>query len=93
MWKLRQAGFKIVNFVHDEFVFEVEGSELAEAARESSRLMIEGMRQVLPDVVVGTEAAAMLRWSKAAKPAYNDKGDLQVWVPEATRVNQETSKE
>ncbi|MCL2304835.1 MAG: DNA polymerase [Planctomycetaceae bacterium] len=51
MWKLMRAGFRIANYIHDEFLIEIpEQSDYTESVETIKRLMIEGMREVVPDV-------------------------------------------
>lgn len=79
MWKLWRAGYRIVNFIHDEFLVEVpESSDYTEVAESIKRLMIEGMQEVTPDIKIGVEYAVTRRWSKGAEVKYDDKGRLIV---------------
>ena len=56
MWKLWRNGYRIVNFIHDEFLIELPiQDDYTEPAEEIKRLMIEGMREVVPDVRIGVE--------------------------------------
>lgn len=93
MWRLWRAGYRIVNFIHDEFLIEVpESADLDAVAKEVRSLMIEAMQEVTPDMKVEVELAATRRWSKAAKPVYDGVGHLQVWHPmEETVVCEATS--
>lgn len=82
MWKLWRAGFRLVNFVHDEFVAEVPADgDLGAAADRIQALMIEGMKEVVPTLPVRVECAAMRAWSKGAEPVFDDRGRLCVWEP------------
>ena len=45
-------------------------------AEDVSRIMVEAMRNVCPDVDIRTEYAVMRRWSKHAKAAYDPQGRL-----------------
>lgn len=73
-------GARPVNFVHDEFIVEVDDNEAAsEAAEELARLMVEGASRFLPDVPPLAEPYLMRRWSKKAKPIRNDNGRLVPW--------------
>jgi DNA polymerase I-like protein with 3'-5' exonuclease and polymerase domains len=80
LWKLWRAGYRIVNFVHDEVLVEVprEG-ELARHVKRIRRLMIAGMREVVPDVRVAVNPVATTVWSKQAKEVYDHRGHLQPW--------------
>ena len=41
------------------------------------------MREVVPDLPVGVEYAAMRRWSKEAEEVRDDRGRLIPWEPSA----------
>jgi DNA polymerase I-like protein with 3'-5' exonuclease and polymerase domains len=80
MWKLWRAGYRIVNFIHDEFLIEVpEDSNLKEHAGRIEKLMIQGMRLVVPDVAIRVEYSASDRWSKSAKKKVDRQGRLLVY--------------
>lgn len=82
LWGLWRAGYRIVNFVHDEVLVEVPAdSDLASHARTIERLMIEAMRLVIPEVRIEVEFAAMRRWYKAAEAVWDDQGRLLPWEP------------
>jgi DNA polymerase-1 len=84
LWRLWRAGFRLVNFVHDEVIAEVpEGADLTAAAERVKALMVEGMREVVPDLPVRVEYAVMARWSKDAEARFDPSGRLLVWEPEA----------
>lgn len=55
-------GAKFSWFIHDEIGIETKGQ--GDEGEELARLMIEGMREVLPDVRVTCEVMYMDRWSK-----------------------------
>jgi DNA polymerase-1 len=82
MWLMYQAGYKMVNFIHDEIITELDNDQyLQQHIRHINQLMVEGMKYVLPDVLVKTEGALMRRWYKEAQPIYDDKNNLLVWEP------------
>ena len=73
-------GARMVNFIHDEFIVEVDDNEhAAAAAEELARLMVEGASVFLPDVPAVAEPYLARRWSKKAKPIRNSKGELIPW--------------
>jgi hypothetical protein len=84
LWLLWRAGYRIVNFIHDEVLVEVpENSNLKEHAEEIGRLMREGMRMVVPDFRVSVEYAATRRWYKKAKAKWHPQtGELLLWEPD-----------
>lgn len=64
-------GGRPVNFIHDEFIVEVDDDEHASAAAiELARLMVEGAAPFLPDVPPTADPYLMRRWSKNAKPIF-----------------------
>ncbi len=66
LWLVWRAGFTILNFVHDEIVVELpEGPNAPAEARRVAALMVNGMRQVVPDVRVAVEYALATSWAKA----------------------------
>ena len=74
-------GSRPVLFLHDELILEVPEQTAAEAAQRLSDVMIAGMREVVPDVRVGTEYALVRRWYKGAAPAFDAAGRLIPWEP------------
>lgn len=63
MWKLWRRGFRIVNFVHDEFLIEVsDDSNVAAKCGEIEWLMQQGMGEVLPGLPVRINTKVMRRW-------------------------------
>jgi hypothetical protein len=82
LWHLWRAGFRIVNFVHDEVLIEVPtGSNLAHQAEMIRHLMVKGMKAVVPDVRVDAEYAVSERWYKKAKVVLDQGGKLAAWRP------------
>jgi DNA polymerase-1 len=75
---------RVVAFVHDEFIAEVDDNERAhDAAHELARLMVEGANVYLPDVPIPLakmEPLLMRRWSKKAEPQFNAEGRLVPWA-------------
>jgi len=74
-------GYKIVNFIHDEVLLEVDREGLHENVLRAQQIMVDAMKFILPDVRIGTEAAAMTHWYKGAKPLFDEHGKLTLWVP------------
>lgn len=66
LWKLFRAGYRLVGFIHDEIVIEIPvGSGREAHAAEIARLMIEGMHEVIPGMLVKVEAFVSPSFSKA----------------------------
>ena len=86
LWRLWRAGYHIGNFIHDEGLLEVpEDSDLKQHAEAIRRLMIEGMREVVPDVRIEVKYAASRQWHKKAKAIFDAAGRLIPW-PEKSAV-------
>jgi len=66
LWKLMQAGYKIVNFIHDEVIIEIrEDENLPAKIADIERLMITGMQEVVPGANVRVETEVRRSFSKA----------------------------
>lgn len=82
LWLLWRAGYRIVNFIHDEVLIEVSAtSDLGKHAERIEQLMVAGMKQVVPDVKVEVKYAAIARWHKGAEAVHDENGKLQLWRP------------
>ena len=66
LWKLFRAGYRLVAFIHDEIVVEIPvGSDRDAHAAEIARLMIEGMHEVIPGMLLKVETFVSPSFSKA----------------------------
>jgi hypothetical protein len=90
-WALRRAyrhghgplrDCRIVNHVHDSWMFECPAEIVHEAAEEIDEIMCTAPAPVMPDVHLRADLVAMAHWSKKAKRIVRD-GRLRVW-PEET---------
>ena len=81
LWNLVINGFKIMSFIHDEVLLEVREDQLDEQCKLAEKIMIDSMKDILPDVKIGAEAAAMIHWDKGAEPLYDANGKLVIWQP------------
>lgn len=74
-------GSRPVNFIHDEVVTEtLDNGNAHDAAKEQERIMIEAAKPFLPDITnIECETLLARRWSKAAKPVYDNDGRLIPW--------------
>ncbi|MCK9629536.1 MAG: DNA polymerase [Bacteroidales bacterium] len=86
-WALRQAyrhgngalrDCRVINHVHDSWMFEAPLSIVHEAAAEIEAIMCEAPAVVMPDVRLRCDVVAMAYWSKAAERVLRG-GRLQVW--------------
>ncbi len=72
-------------FIHDENLLSVPADECAAAEADAivSEIMIDSMRNIMPDVRISTESALMTRWRKEAEPVRSRaSGLLQPWEPD-----------
>ena len=75
-------GCRLVAAIHDECLISMpEDQWLHERAMEASRIWIDGMRFITPDVNVRAEPAAMRRWNKSAEYVLGPDERLRVWEP------------
>ncbi len=82
MWDLTKAGYRIVAFIHDEFIIELnESVDFDHAAAEISRICSESMQPFVPGIPVPCEFALCERWHKGAEAVYDENDRLQVWLP------------
>jgi DNA polymerase I-like protein with 3'-5' exonuclease and polymerase domains len=73
-------GCRPVAFIHDEVLMEAPIANAHESALRLTKLMEEGMSEVLKDIHCAAEATMMRRWYKGAKPVYEN-GRLVPWEP------------
>lgn len=73
-------GCRPVNFVHDEFILEAPEHRAHEAAIELPKVMKARAKVWLPDVTIKCETLLMRRWSKKAKPVFDDTGRMIPWA-------------
>lgn len=104
LWKLYQEQQPMVNFVHDEIIFEFpEDDEIQQRCRHVDNVMIWAMKKVIPDVAVRTEGALMRRWYKEAEEIRGyqtdkgiqfckDGGDILIWTPRLQELYDEWEK-
>lgn len=76
-------GSRPIFFSHDEIVAEHPSDRAHEAATRIGEIMVDSMREYLPDVGKNLTAdpALMLRWYKGAEGVYDANGRLIPWAP------------
>jgi DNA polymerase I-like protein with 3'-5' exonuclease and polymerase domains len=86
LWVLFLDRFRMVNFIHDEIIFELEelDPQLQSKIRRINELMIWGMKQVITRVNISVDGTLMRRWYKEAEPVLDGHGNLLVWEPTTT---------
>ena len=79
LWRLMRAGYRVVAFIHDEFLIELPADQdNIQAARDIERICCETMAEFTPGVKIATEYALADRWSKSAEKVTED-GKLRIW--------------
>jgi hypothetical protein len=73
-------GSRLVDMVHDEFLFEVRIDTAHEAAMDANSIMEAAGRRWMPDCPPRSEPALMERWYKDAEARYEN-GRLVPWRP------------
>ena len=77
LWKLFRAGYKIVAFVHDEFVIELPtDADHTKEAKRIDEICCRSMEQVTGTVPIECEYALSYRWSKDAEAVWDEDGRL-----------------
>ena len=68
-WNLVYAGLgdRLLNYIHDEYLYWLWPDELEEGVPIVEQLMLDGMRQVIPDVKIGVETTCGIHWNKKAQ--------------------------
>lgn len=91
LYRLVREGFRVVNFIHDEFIIEVpvKADHLA-VAHQVEKIMIEEMAKMIPTVKLGVDYALMERWEKGAKAVFDNPVSpttLLLWQEATSDVN------
>jgi hypothetical protein len=71
-------------FLHDENILSIPRTRLHEASLRQTKVMIDSMQRIHPDVPITATPAAMFRWYKESEAVYGDgvawpKGELMPW--------------
>lgn len=65
LYRLWRAGFKVVAFIHDEFVVEVDAdADLVRVKKQIDDILIAAMKEICPDMVIGVKGGFRRRWGK-----------------------------
>lgn len=71
LYELFKAGYKLVSEVHDNITVEVSRLNAKEELYKVSKIMIESMSKVIPDIRVGTEGRAVMHLGKDAEEIHS----------------------
>jgi DNA polymerase I-like protein with 3'-5' exonuclease and polymerase domains len=87
LWQLTRSGYRVVAFIHDEFIVELNRlDDIDRATEEIPRICSEALQPFVPGIPVPCEFALAERWYKQAEAIFNDAGQLQVWTPKKTKL-------
>lgn len=93
MWLLYEAGFKIVNFIHDEFIIELPiNTQLQRNVLLIQELMIKGAYEFVKNVTMKAEPSLMYRWDKKAEYLRDSDGRCIVYTPDIVKASDEEKK-
>ena len=77
LYELVKAGFRVVNFIHDEYLIEIPAeSDLVGQEAKVKEIMIGAMQKHLPDVPVEVDVAWGERWLKSGTHQLDSNGKL-----------------
>ncbi|MDA7875070.1 DNA polymerase [Rhodopirellula sp.] len=80
MWNLTKAGYRLIGFVHDEFIIEIpEADHYTDVASDINEICCRSMEEFVPGIPVTCEYAVSRRWSKQAEATYDSSGRLIPW--------------
>lgn len=73
-WNLIRSGYgeRLSNMIHDEYIYNLYPDELLVHIPVIERIMIQGMKTVIPDVKVSVETTCMFHWDKETVVKFAD---------------------
>ncbi len=85
LFRLVDAGYRVVAFIHDEFLIELpETADHTSDAKRIYAICCAAMQELTGDVPIACGEPALTRaWSKDAKAIHDVSGKLLVWEPKA----------
>ena len=90
MWELLKAGYRLVGFVHDEFIMKLSVLDDCTAhAKRIEQICIDAMQTLVGDIPVKCEYALARRWYKQAEAVFDSNGELQLWEPDMKAVTKD----
>jgi DNA polymerase I-like protein with 3'-5' exonuclease and polymerase domains len=79
LYSLIKSGFKVINFIHDEYLIEIPlDSKLAVAEETVRNILITSMAVYCPNVKVEVDAQWMYNWSKKGTHKISPNGVLKL---------------
>lgn len=66
LFRLIRDGYRVVNYIHDEFVIEVsENTEVGPMTETIREILVSEMRKIVPDVRISVELRVANSWAKS----------------------------
>ncbi|MEI8213610.1 MAG: DNA polymerase [Planctomycetota bacterium] len=85
LWGLFRSGFRVVAFIHDEFLIEIPiDCDPTEQAQRINRILCESMEQLTGSVPIACEYSLSNRWYKEAEAVFDADGKLIQWPVESS---------
>jgi len=87
MWELFRKGYRMVNFIHDEFLLEVPvADDYTQVLADVKKIVEDGMRKVILHTRVSSEGEITNVWSKSGKLVVEE-GKVKCWhyTPQGTQ--------
>lgn len=77
LYELVKAGYRVMNFIHDEYLIDLPlSSDLKKAESDICSIPISSMKKYCPDVQIEVEAQWMSNWTKKGTHVLDDSGAL-----------------
>ncbi len=91
LYRLIKNGYKVVNFIHDEFLIEVsQSSNIHEEGEKIKDIVIKGMKTVIPDVRINAELKISDCWGEPTSNFINNNSGSLENVNNSTENNNNT---
>ena len=93
LWELHKAEYRVIAFVHDEFVVELpKDADWTAEAKRIDRICCDSMETVTGTVPIQCEYALSHNWSKDAEAVWDENGRLIPWQRETESVEFTSSR-
>lgn len=93
LYDLIHAGYRVVNFIHDEFIIEIPlSANLDEVGESVKTVVISAMQSLVPDVKIDAEFVFTDRWHKDAELVRDDNGHIRIFKEDDLKNNKTTTE-
>jgi len=81
LYELIRAGYRVVNFIHDEFIIEILlEADLEAVGAHVKKIIVDAMKIVVPDVNIDAEFVFTDRWHKDAELVRDEQGKVRLYT-------------